>query len=245
MMARSRNIKPGFFKNDRLAECGPVAMIVFAGLWCIADYRGNLEYRPKRIKIDTIPYFEESIEECIEVLSRHGFVELYEVNDTAYLHIVGFEKHQNPHKNERHAGTSIPSIEEAGINTERAPDDSQSDRADSLNLIPDSLDTVKPVSIPVSRSKIPFSEFWELYPRKTNKTKAEAAWKKLKATPETFAAIQENINARLRAGEWSLERKEFIPHASTYLNNARWEDEIIAEPSDPHEISFDLEAVAR
>jgi hypothetical protein len=244
-MARSRNIKPGFFKNDKLAECGPVCMIVFAGLWCIADYRGNLEYRPKRIKIDTIPYFdcieygiEGGIEECIEILARYGFVKLYTVNDTQYLHINGFKEHQNPHKNERDAGTSIPGIEKDGIDTDEERCADASDRADSLVLIPDSLNPGKRVSIP-------FEDFWELYPRRTNKAKAQAAWKKLKPSDETFEAIRRNIETRLRVGDWTLERKNFIPHASTYLNNARWEDEIIGESGGSPDGSFDLEALAR
>ena len=55
-MARSRNIKPGFFLNDDLAECEPLARLLFAGLWCIADREGRLEDRPKRIKIEVLPY---------------------------------------------------------------------------------------------------------------------------------------------------------------------------------------------
>jgi hypothetical protein len=38
--------------------------------------------------------------------------------------------------------------------------------------------------------------------------------------------IAENIALRIKHGEWSDANKTFIPHASTYLNNARWEDEV-------------------
>jgi hypothetical protein len=48
-MARSRNIKPGFFTNDELAECHPLGRLLFAGLWTIADKRG-LDDRPKKLK---------------------------------------------------------------------------------------------------------------------------------------------------------------------------------------------------
>ena len=227
-MARSRNIKPGFFRNDKLADCGPLCMIVFSGLWCIADYRGNLEYRPKRIKVDTIPYFDcidfgidGGIEGCIDILEKAGFVQRYTSNDTVYLHIAGFDKHQNPHKNERDAGTSIPCIEKADIKTESIPSGNASDRADSLILIPDSL-----VSNEESKS-IPFEEFWNIYPRKTNKQKAAHAWNKLKPSQDLLNTIHENISERLQCGEWSIDRKDFIPHASTFLNGQRWDDEIV------------------
>jgi hypothetical protein len=234
-MARARNIKPGFFKNDKLAECGPVCMIVFAGLWGIADYRGNMEYRPKRIKIDTIPYFDESIEDCIDTLIDTGFLVKYTVDDTDYLHVVGFERHQNPHKNEKDSGTSIPSIEKARKYNEQNTKPSTSNRADSLLLIPDSLLLIPEIprygiDLIFRQPEIQpprFDDFWEVYPRKTNKVKAESAWAALKPNHKTLDSIIQNINRRFAVGDWSTDDKQFIPHASTYLNQRRWDDEVI------------------
>lgn len=55
-MARTRSIKPSFFSNDILAECEPMARLLFAGLWTLADRDGRLEYRPRRIKGALFPY---------------------------------------------------------------------------------------------------------------------------------------------------------------------------------------------
>ena len=49
-MARARNIKPGFFKNEDLAECSPWARLCFAGLWTLADREGRLEDRANVIQ---------------------------------------------------------------------------------------------------------------------------------------------------------------------------------------------------
>ena len=56
-MARSRNIKPAFFLNDDLAEknCA-LGRLLFIGLWTLADYRGNLEWRAGKIKAQLLPY---------------------------------------------------------------------------------------------------------------------------------------------------------------------------------------------
>ena len=62
-MARTRNIKPGFFRNEDLAELGAYAMLLYAGLWTIADREGRLEDRPKRIKVDVLPYFDQPVDE--------------------------------------------------------------------------------------------------------------------------------------------------------------------------------------
>tara|TARA_R100001163_G_C5065592_1_gene203600 strand:+ start:2516 stop:3220 length:705 start_codon:yes stop_codon:yes gene_type:complete len=71
-----------------------------------------------------------------------------------------------------------------------------------------------------------FESFWTVYPRKVGKAQAKKAWDKLKLDDNTVRMIAENIALRIKHGEWSDANKTFIPHASTYLNNARWEDEV-------------------
>ena len=44
---------------------------------------------------------------------------------------------------------------------------------------------------------------------------------------EEMAMIEHNISERLSTGEWDVNNQSFILHASTYLNQARWEDEVI------------------
>jgi hypothetical protein len=71
-----------------------------------------------------------------------------------------------------------------------------------------------------------FDSFWSVYPRKVGKAQARKAWDKIKPTDDVVKQIAENIALRLKHGEWSDVNKTFIPHAATYLNNARWEDEV-------------------
>lgn len=94
---RARNIKPGFFKNDDLAELDPLCRLLFVGLWCMADREGRLEYRPKRIKAEVLPYDTINIEDYLCSLEGKGMLAKYEVDGIEYLEIVGFHKHQNPH----------------------------------------------------------------------------------------------------------------------------------------------------
>jgi len=71
-----------------------------------------------------------------------------------------------------------------------------------------------------------FDAFWLAYPRKVGKAQARKAWDKLNPSDDVVRLIAENIALRLKYGEWMDDNKVFIPHASTYLNNARWEDEV-------------------
>ena len=66
-----------------------------------------------------------------------------------------------------------------------------------------------------------FDQFWSLYPRKTSKQSASKAFAKLK--DEDQQAAINNIS-RL----YSETPVQFVPHAATYLNQGRWEDQAIA-----------------
>ena len=165
-MARARNIKPGFFLNTDLAEIPPIGRLAFIGMWTIADYKGCIEGNFKKIKAQVLPYDNCDIEEVVNYLERYGFIRYYSVQGKRYIKITNFEAHQNPHKNEREAGSKIPDIQEAdenqpnnnklqeyGISTEQVRKLDGNARADSLLLIPDSLnsmsgkpDALQPVS---------------------------------------------------------------------------------------------------
>lgn len=102
-----RTIKPGFFQNDNLAEIEPLGRLLFAGLWTIADREGRLEDRPKRIKIETLPYDNCDIDSLLNSLAEAGFITRYESGGTRYIQVNNFTKHQSPHQKE--PDSSIPS----------------------------------------------------------------------------------------------------------------------------------------
>jgi len=88
------------------------------------------------------------IEEIVITLEQARFIRFYSVQGKRYIKIVNFEKHQNPHKNEREAGSEIPDISESDEQNKEnndlqkdgtSPDLIGSTRADSLLLIPSSL----------------------------------------------------------------------------------------------------------
>lgn len=188
-MARSRNIKPGFFTNDVLAEIEPLGRLLFAGLWTIADRAGRLEDRPKKIKAEILPYDDCDVDKLLNSLYSYGFILRFQVNGVGYIQIVNFSKHQNPHKNE--APSSIPEPTEHGTCTVQAPEGHSTNRADSLNLDPDSLnpiDNVEPPPDPVPE-KIPYGEIID-YLNQTCGASYKASTK----------VTKEHIEARWREG---------------------------------------------
>lgn len=105
-MARSRNLKPSFFKNEDLAECSMEARLCFAGLWCLADREGRLEDRPKRIKGELFAFDSVEVEPLLQQLADRGFIVRYRVADQALIQVVKFGKHQAPHF--REAPSTLP-----------------------------------------------------------------------------------------------------------------------------------------
>jgi hypothetical protein len=68
-----------------------------------------------------------------------------------------------------------------------------------------------------------FEEFWSVYPRKENKKKALDIWKRKKVEEFAEIVIADVLKRKEQHSQW---KSGFIPHATTYLNGERWNDEI-------------------
>lgn len=221
IMARARNIKPSFFDNDLLAENEPLGRLLFIGLWTLADHNGNLEWRDKRIKKQVLAYDNCDIRKLAINLDKSGFIRFYSDGDKIFVNIVNFEKHQNPHKNERDKGTDIPEYSEdmrqvidlkgLTINHDKSrlkQECSTSDPADSLFLIPDS-----PILNPESSFPIPDCQTDAKAPN-TNSTQVKEIfdhWKMVMKKNESSKLTKERdkkIRERLKEG-YTVEQIKF------------------------------------
>ncbi len=109
-MARTRNLKPGFFKNVKLVKLGPLSQLLFAGLWTIADREGRLEDEPERIKVEVLPYQRCHVDSLLNGLAEAGFITRYGIGDSRYIAIPTWKKHQNPHVKEQPSTIPAPDI---------------------------------------------------------------------------------------------------------------------------------------
>mgnify|MGYP001612200185 CR=1 FL=1 len=99
------------------------------------------------------------------------------------------------------------------------------------------------VSTQVTPSSDSFELFWAIYPRQrhVNKLKAHKVWEKIKDIP-SIDVLRKAIESQRQALKWD-EKPEYIPHASTWLNGKRWEDDnSTAMPNQNHGDSRYLEA---
>lgn len=90
--------------------------------------------------------------------------------------------------------------------------------------------SVEPINEPIIEERSfytsEFEEFWKAYPRKIGKGGAFRAWKKVKARPP-LSELLASVEAHAQSRDWTKDGGQFIPHPQTWLNQRRWEDEII------------------
>lgn len=223
-MARSRNIKPGFFKNEQLGECSDGARLLFIGLWTLADFRGVLEWRPKKIHAELFPYDRRNVSKLVAELEAQNLVIIMQKNDKSYLLICGFNKHQNPHRKERERGTDLPDPCEFRLQPGQDPVQDGVGTKPS-GLIPDSL---IPDPDSLKENSRAFEDFWKKSPRTGSKKKALEQWTNL--APEdravAYRAVMDQTLARM---DWTrVEPEHFIPdwpHMFRWLRDKRFNDE--------------------
>lgn len=237
-MARSRNIKPGFFENEDLADCGPYAMLLFAGMWTLADREGRLEDRPRRIKAQVLPYFDVDIDQLLNDLAARGFIERYEVAGERYVHILNFGKHQNPHVKE--APSTIPAPCKHETNPVQEPEKYEESPADSGFLVTDSSLLIPDTGFPEPENDAPaapvplpkysqvFEVFWREYPSgHGGKVKTYEAWKAKgldrASAVEERNAVMAGLHAWKSCERWAV--KGMVKAAETWVKERRWEDE--------------------
>lgn len=97
----------------------------------------------------------------------------------------------------------------------RTDDEQKTDRSRSATKNPNP----KPISIDS------FSAFWDAYPRKVGKVQASKSWAKLNPDSALQGQIFKSLEWQTQQPDWKKDGGKFIPHAATWLNGRRWEDE--------------------
>ena len=92
-----------------------------------------------------------------------------------------------------------------------------------------------------------FQDFWDAYAYKKGRKKAEEKWNKLKLSEKVacMKAVPAYVeNTIIPGSAYTGTKKQFRMHPLTYLNGARWEDEIYPVQSYEQQRAIDLTAKA-
>jgi|688.fasta_scaffold167928_1 uncharacterized protein YdaU (DUF1376 family) len=80
--------------------------------------------------------------------------------------------------------------------------------------------------LPPKGSASGFEEFWKTYPNKSAKVEAQKSFNKIKPDHALLAKIISAVEAFKKSAKWTKDGGAYIPHAATWLNGKRWEDEV-------------------
>lgn len=233
-MSRLRTIKPGFFLDEELAECDPLARLLYAGLWTIADREGRLEDRPKRIKAECLPYDDGDGNVLLDQLARLRFIVRYTVDDVRYIAIPTWRKHQHPHVKE--PASVIPAPDEYQLSMVYAPVEpgcllslgsclgeehgEQEEHLSSTAAVPSA-----------ATYSAAFEEWWEAYGRHGGKADAFKLWthwtKKGASTADLLTAARNYVAD-------CMQRDRLISDGRTFLarNPNRWAEWLDPRPAE-------------
>lgn len=167
-MARARILHPELARHEKLADLSHSHRLLFALLPTIADRKGRIEDRPRRIKADLFPYDDfpvEQVDGMLRDLCDAGFITRYEVNGVCVIGMPGFARWQKPHPREKES--ELPAMP----GEEGAEDKSKASPGRTLDT------PRRPVYDPVSegeRTPPPGSRAWERLRRHQSMSPADA-----------------------------------------------------------------------
>lgn len=87
-----------------------------------------------------------------------------------------------------------------------------------------------------------FTEFWSAYPKKTGKGAAYKSWEKIDPSIELIKKIMFAVKEQSISEQWLKSNGQYIPNPATWLNQERWEDELIL-PTGLSDVSIHNRAV--
>jgi hypothetical protein len=71
-----------------------------------------------------------------------------------------------------------------------------------------------------------FVRFWAVYPAKLGRDKAREAWEKISPAPALVETILAAVAQQRTWSRWTKDAGQFVPNPATWLNSARWCDEV-------------------
>jgi hypothetical protein len=227
---RIRSIKPEFWRSDDIDRLNWDTRLVFIGVWSYVDDNGvGLDKLPNIVadlfahdfSIDPTATLNR-VSTALNMLAEGGQITRYSVAGKRYLHVTNWEAHQrvnNPNKPRYPSPTSENAEPTENLNSPALVPNEET----STGAVEQWSSGAEEIPSPAEPVHSRFDEFWDVYPRKVGKLDAQKAYAKAvrAAGPDRVLA-----GARRLAADPNLpDDRTLIPHAATWLNGGRWDDE--------------------
>ena len=234
-MSRKRMVSPEFYTDEKILELPIPARLMFIGIWNHANDEGILKNSPKQLKVQIYPADEDMTITLIKqyldlMISLKLLTKGTNIDNTELLKVTNWSDHQKINR---------PTLSKYVFTPLQLSEGSVSDQG---GLIDDSRpikDNIKEVKLKeVNRSKrskknpeeqikqdFTFDSVYSKYPIKRSKQASEKSFNRI--PKKTMNDFIQGLNANIEYWERYGIDKQFIPHLSTFINQRRWEDELI------------------
>ncbi len=220
-MARKRMIDPNIWESEDFSCLSSLDKLVFIGLFSLADDEGYGKANPKFLRNSLFPYNDDirttDIEKSLCNIAAHMSVVFYRVDDgKQYYYLTNWKKWQSIQKPK---SSIIPKpIDTDTIQIQYLYGSS------TVQVLPKGKEK-KGIGIEkegnIGQGEL-FEIFWNEYPKKIQRSRAEHIWSKLDITPELFEVIIQKVK------EYKIFKKNepdrFIKNPSNWLEEKAWED---------------------
>jgi len=192
------------------------ARLLFTWLISHLDCEGRLHGDALTVKSIVFPRRSIStrkVEQYLNAIEKNGLIVRYSVNGNTYLFAPHFEKHQVGLQKSKEAQSQIP------------PPTPELLQSNSI-ITPPQVKAKAKVKVEDIYIKEYFNTFWEAYPKKRSKGKAEVVFKKVNPSEELLGIMLTAIDKAMKSNGWQEYKGKYIPYPATWLNAKGWEDEI-------------------
>lgn len=241
LMAQKRMLDKKISVSEQVSNLEPQSQLIFT--WGIphADDVGLLPRSHKTLKATIVPMWECTLAEFdawAAQIVKEGLWREVEFKDDKFYIMTKFGEHQTL-KKDRQPQTflSIPLDKDPKVSWEELGEvleslgfhledsgfqlESEEKRSEEKRSKRREENTAPPTG-----DALLFPEFWSAYPKKVNKKDAQKAWMKAMKAKVTFKEIMVGLEKWKASSQWNKDGGEFIPHAATWLNKEKWNDEV-------------------
>lgn len=227
----NRILKESITTSATIAALSAEEERFFYRVLVVCDDYGRMDGRVPVLRARCFPLLldritDKHVSRWLDAISKANLVQRYVVASAPFIQVATWERHQQT----RAKRSKFPAQESGSAQApsddficNQAPADSLATRYTRI----DTRESLHATRTSGDRAAAPpdFEACYADYPRREGRAAALKAWLKLKPGPEIVAAIKAAIAWQRRLPRWLEEGGKYVPHFSTYLNNARWEDE--------------------
>lgn len=232
MILDEQNVKPSYWAvlpaMVRYDEQIPAsAKLIYAEISALTEKRGFC-YASNDYLMQLFGVSERTLQRHLKALEGRGYIKILDGDGGVGRRKIfaGINPLSNPDKNDGVTPTKLSPnpdkiVAHIGKRNSKSSDPPKAPQGAGADYVPKEAPDWKPER---------FAAFWKYYPLHKSKQKAIAAWDKLKPSDELLAVIGKALKRQIAEEKAKAKRRgqpyEWKTYASSYLNGARWTDEV-------------------